>query len=141
MKNISTLLILAFWTTWLSPHLTHCQKVNLSDQGDKKSDALVNTRNSNDRVLLNIKAQRVFRYAFNPSMFHWKHGDYGGINRYLYSYLPALTGLPDMPGWMKYKYSKRHSAGIDKDNVNTVSKKKTHLADFKHCLFHLYLRS
>lgn len=61
---------------------------------------------------IDVYAQRVFRYAFNPNMFTWQHGDYGGINRYTYSYLPALKGLPDMPTWMKYKYSKRHSQGI-----------------------------
>ena len=61
--------------------------------------------------VVQVHAQRVFRYAFNPSMFKWKNGDYGGINRFSYSYLPALRGLPDMPTWLKYKYSKRHSAG------------------------------
>ena len=61
--------------------------------------------------VVQVHAQRGFRYAFNPSMFKWKNGDYGGINRFSYSYLPALRGLPDMPSWLKYKYSQRHSAG------------------------------
>ena len=65
--------------------------------------------------VVHVHAQRVFRYAFNPSMFKWKHGDYGGINRFSYSYLPALRGLPDMPSWLKYKYSQRHSAGTYKE--------------------------
>ena len=60
---------------------------------------------------VHVHAQRVFKHAFNPSMFKWKNGDFGGINRFTYSYLPALKGLPDMPAWMKYKYSQRHSAG------------------------------
>lgn len=69
--------------------------------------------------VVHVHAQRVFRYAFNPMLFQWEHGDFGGINRFSYSYLPALKGLPDMPSWMKYKYSKRHSAGNLTDFVVT----------------------
>ena len=65
---------------------------------------------TSDKVV-HVHAQRVFRYAFNPNMFKWIQGDYGGINRFSYSYLPALRGLPDMPTWLKYKYSQRHSSG------------------------------
>ena len=63
------------------------------------------------QVEVHVHAQRVFKYSFNPSMFRWSHGDLGGVVRYTYSYLPALEGLPDMPTWMKYKYSQRHKAG------------------------------
>ena len=63
------------------------------------------------QVEVHVHAQRVFKYSFNPSMFRWSHGDVGGLVRYTYSYLPSLEGLPDMPTWMKYKYSQRHKAG------------------------------
>ena len=63
------------------------------------------------KIHVNVHAQKVFRYSFNPSMFKWAHGDFGGVVRYSYSYLPTLEGLPDMPLWMKYKYSQRHKAG------------------------------
>ena len=66
------------------------------------------------QVHVHVFAQRVFRYSFNPSMFKWSHGDLGGVVRYSYSYLPSLEGLPDMPTWMKYKYSQRHKAGKSK---------------------------
>ena len=49
--------------------------------------------------------------AFCPNICTVKKGDYGGINRFSYSYLPALRGLPDLPTWLKYKYSQRHSSG------------------------------
>lgn len=58
-----------------------------------------------------IHAQKVFRFAFNPNLFEWKNGNYGGVSRYAYSYRPSLHNLPEMPRWMKYKYSDRHSAG------------------------------
>ena len=54
--------------------------------------------------------QQVLR-ANCPNIYTGKQGDYGGINRFSYSYLPALRGLPDMPTWLKYKYSQRHSSG------------------------------
>ena len=53
----------------------------------------------------------VFRYKFHPNMFLWKEGDFGGISRFSYTYEASLKGLPDMPDWLKYRYSNRHKAG------------------------------
>lgn len=64
-----------------------------------------------------IRSQKVFRFAFNPNLFGWS--SFGGttqesITRHLYTYRPSLKGLPDMPYWMRYKYSHRHKAGKHK---------------------------
>ena len=53
----------------------------------------------------------VFRYKFHPNMFLWKDGDFGGISRFSYTYEPSLKDLPDMPDWLRYRYSNRHKAG------------------------------
>jgi len=81
------------------------------DESSGTTRGSAETEMTSDKVV-HVHAQRVFRYAFNPNMFKWKQGDYGGINRFSYSYLPALRGLPDMPTWLKYKYSQRHSSGF-----------------------------
>ena len=44
-------------------------------------------------------------------MFLWNEGDFGGISRFSYTYEASLKGLPDMPDWLKYRYSNRHKAG------------------------------
>ena len=44
-------------------------------------------------------------------MFLWKEGDFGGISRFSYTYEPSLKDLPDMPDWLRYRYSNRHKAG------------------------------
>ena len=56
----------------------------------------------------------MFRYKFHPNMFLWKEGDFGGISRFSYTYEASLKGLPDMPDWLKYRYSNRHKAGMKK---------------------------
>ncbi len=60
-----------------------------------------------------------FRFAFNPKLFLWSDGNYGGVARFTYSYRPSLAGLPAMPSWMKYKYSQRHSAGTTLKLIHT----------------------
>ena len=50
-------------------------------------------------------------------MFLWKEGDFGGISRFSYTYEASLKGLPDMPDWLKYRYSNRHKAGMKKDFI------------------------
>jgi hypothetical protein len=54
----------------------------------------------------------VFRFAFNPSLFQWKNpeGQVSGDHS-TFAYRPSISGLPDMPYWMRYKYSHRHKAG------------------------------
>ena len=61
-----------------------------------------------------IRSQKVFRFQFNPNLFGWSgaEGTQEGSSRHLYTYQPSLKGLPDMPYWMRYKYSHRHKAGI-----------------------------
>ena len=60
-----------------------------------------------------IQSQKVFRFQFNPNLFGWSNPEalQDGNSRYLYTYQPSLKGLPDMPYWMRYKYSRRHRAG------------------------------
>lgn len=76
------------------------------------SGVLDNSENNLAVMQVSIHAQKVFRFAFNPNLFSWKNGNYGGLTRHAYSYRPSIKGLPDMPYWMRYKYSKRHSAGF-----------------------------
>ena len=60
-----------------------------------------------------IRSQKVFRFAFNPNLFGWSNPEavQGAVTRHMYTYRPSLKGLPDMPYWMRYKYSHRHKAG------------------------------
>ena len=60
-----------------------------------------------------IQSQKVFRFQFNPNLFGWSNPEAltNGNTRHLYTYQPSLKGLPDMPYWMRYKYSHRHKAG------------------------------
>ena len=63
-----------------------------------------------------IQSSKVFRFAFNPHLFGWYHnhnsaGTSPAPRTAIYSYRPSLKGLPDMPYWMRYKYSHRHKAG------------------------------
>ena len=61
---------------------------------------------------VSIPSRRVFRFTFQPNLFAWKSGGnrrHGGVP---YTYRPSLRGLPDLPGWLKYKYSHRHKAGF-----------------------------
>ena len=69
-----------------------------------------------------IPSSRVFRLAFNPKMFHWVNGDYGGLERPSYRYTPSLRGRVIMPDWMEYKFSQRHKAG-DTQNTNANAMK------------------
>ena len=62
-------------------------------------------------VQISIPTKRVFKYSFNPNKFHWSEGNYGGIDRPTYKYTPALSGSPDLPAWIRYRYSQRHKAG------------------------------
>ena len=62
-----------------------------------------------------IRSNKVFRFAFNPNLFGWPSGTPKTTSQHLYSYQPSLKGLPDMPYWMRYKYSHRHKAGIRND--------------------------
>ena len=61
-----------------------------------------------------IQSQKVFRFQFNPNLFGWNNPEahQDGNSRHLYTYQPSLKGLPDMPYWMRYKYSHRHKAGM-----------------------------
>ena len=61
-----------------------------------------------------IQSQKVFRFQFNPNLFGCSNpeGHHNGNSRHLYTYQPSLKGLPDMPYWMRYKYSHRHKAGM-----------------------------
>ena len=60
-----------------------------------------------------LQSQKVFRFQFNPNLFGWSNPEavQNGNSRHLYTYQPSLKGLPDMPYWMRYKYSHRHKAG------------------------------
>ena len=60
-----------------------------------------------------IRSQKVFRFQFNPNLFGWSNPKAltDGNSHHLYTYQPSLKGLPDMPYWMRYKYSRRHRAG------------------------------
>ena len=60
---------------------------------------------------ITIAAKKVFRFAFNPNLFLWPEGNYGGLDRPHYRYTPFLKDQADMPEWMEYKYSQRHKAG------------------------------
>ncbi len=56
--------------------------------------------------------RRVFRFAFSPSLFQWKTPDGQSVgDQSSFAYRPSISGLPDMPYWMRYKYSHRHKAG------------------------------
>ena len=71
-------------------------------------------RNTIPTMEVAIHSQKVFRFAFNPNLFGWSSfgGTQQSVTRYHYTYRPSLKGLPDMPYWMRYKYSHRHKAGI-----------------------------
>ena len=66
-------------------------------------------------ILLPIPSERVFRFTFQPGLFAWpssssstKSAEEGKK----YRYRPSLRGLPNLPNWMRYKYSRRHKAGF-----------------------------
>ena len=84
------------------------------DQAESSSsyDTLLRSRIPTLEVA--IRSQKVFRFQFNPNLFGWSSfgGTQQSVTRYHYTYRPSLKGLPDMPYWMRYKYSHRHKAGI-----------------------------
>ncbi|TRY79421.1 hypothetical protein TCAL_06010 [Tigriopus californicus] len=59
-----------------------------------------------------IPSNRVFRIAFNPTLFFWSEGNFGGVERPVYRYTPSLQGKASLPNWIHYKYSERHKAGF-----------------------------
>ena len=65
------------------------------------------------KMKIAIQSQKVFRFQFNPNLFGWSNPKAltDGNSHHLYTYQPSLKGLPDMPYWMRYKYSRRHRAG------------------------------
>ena len=86
-----------------------------------KGDQVVSTPSYEDLVRskiptleVAIPSQKVFRFQFNPNLFGWSNleGMQESASRHQYTYRPSLKDLPDMPYWMRYKYSHRHRAGI-----------------------------
>ena len=95
---------------YLSPQ---CACVN-GDQAESSSayDTLIRSRIPTLEVA--IRSQKVFRFQFNPNLFGRSNleGAQENFSRHQYTYQPSLKGLPDMPYWMRYKYSHRHKAGM-----------------------------
>ena len=95
---------------WLFLTLLLLKCVHSKGNESKKTEKSV--ANAIPTSVVFIHPYKVFRYKFNPKMFVWPNGDFGGISRFSYSYVASLSGLPDMPDWLNYRYSKRHSAGF-----------------------------
>ena len=92
---------------------SQCYRVN-GDQVESTPSYDILIRSKIPTMDLAIRSQKVFRFQFNPNLFGWSNleGAQESVSRHQYTYQPSLKGLPDMPYWMRYKYSHRHKAGI-----------------------------
>jgi hypothetical protein len=91
---------------------SQCFNVN-GDQVESTPSYDILIRNQIPTLEVAIRSQKVFRFQFNPNLFGWSNleGAQDSVSRHQYTYQPSLKGLPDMPYWMRYKYSHRHKAG------------------------------
>ena len=99
-----------------------CAKIDSIEESNPSNEGRL-VRTNIPTMEVAIRSQKVFRFAFNPNLFGWSNsaGAQEGVSRHLYSYQPSLKGLPDMPYWMRYKYSHRHKAGkIKQDKSDDI---------------------
>ncbi|XP_030384459.1 epsilon-sarcoglycan isoform X2 [Scaptodrosophila lebanonensis] len=57
---------------------------------------------------LQANAGELFTYKIEPQLFNWTHQEISEKFRYR----PSLQGFPDMPSFMRYKYSHEYHAGF-----------------------------